>query len=415
MKDRKKKTRRETAGLTPLNPELAAALEEQVARLKAALAAEENLENLREAVVPCPDDLLWDLHLLRELAQIPHKAIPPLLAALFAQSADKVRRKALKRALHTLKTKGVPVPPDLLPREEAVQVTPASTLAPAFTAYLSPIYRDGERYVILEGPREILKGNFLVARVSDQTGLRECHVLLLSRKQRHKIWEEFRADGLKDWVECPPAYALRLLEEALALTPDGEPTREEYLPLREPLWRHLGRPEKAPTLESLLPPLDPGKSGLTPEEARRLAADPLFLPWRPTVSEIEPWFDKLEEIHHSPLILADHQKRQREADLLEAATRSCFPPGTRPRWARRLLEMAYFLHINGRPEETQLLMLAAQDLLAGEPSPLKGENLFLLELTRQSLWLLMDFREKKTEAETSSILAPPTTPIIFGR
>ena len=52
------------------------------------------------------------------LGNISHPAIPPLLAALFGEAPDKVRRKALKKALHLLKTRGVPVPGDLLPREE---------------------------------------------------------------------------------------------------------------------------------------------------------------------------------------------------------------------------------------------------------------------------------------------------------
>ena len=41
------------------------------------------------------------------LGALSHPAIPPLLAALFGQARDKVRRKALKKTLHRLKTRGV--------------------------------------------------------------------------------------------------------------------------------------------------------------------------------------------------------------------------------------------------------------------------------------------------------------------
>jgi hypothetical protein len=142
MKDRHKKTRRAEAAPPPLAPEGAAALQEQLARLGEALAAGAEPEHLRELVTLEPADPAWEYHLLRELAKIPHAAVPPLLAALFGQSPDKERRKAVKRALHALKTRGVPVPGDLLPRE-APQPSPAPE-APALTARLSPIYGHGE-------------------------------------------------------------------------------------------------------------------------------------------------------------------------------------------------------------------------------------------------------------------------------
>ena len=43
------------------------------------------------------------------LGDLSHPAIPPLLAALFGEARDKVRRKALKKTLHRLKTRGVPL------------------------------------------------------------------------------------------------------------------------------------------------------------------------------------------------------------------------------------------------------------------------------------------------------------------
>ena len=73
---------------------------------------------LKDLVTANPEDLLWDLHLMASLGDILHPAVPPLLAARFGGSPDKARRKALKRVLHLLKTRGVPVPGDLLPREE---------------------------------------------------------------------------------------------------------------------------------------------------------------------------------------------------------------------------------------------------------------------------------------------------------
>ncbi len=410
MKDRQKKTRRPAAGLKPLPPDDQSALQEQVARLSEALAAGENLASLRGLVTLRPEDPAWDLHLLRELEKIPHADIPPLLAALFGPSPDKERRKALKRALHVLKTRGVPVPEDLLPPPAAELATPA---APDFVAYLSPVLGNGEVYVILEGPRELLGGNSLVARVSDQHGFRECHLFSLKRRQREELWEQFRSQRLTVWVSPPPAYALRLLEEALALTPDGEPSRGEYLPLREALWRHLGRPKEAPSLKELLPPLSPGERHRLREEARGLGANELFRTWLPSFEEITPWVEKLKEAQESPLVLSEQQQRLREAGVLDDATAALFPEEARPRWGRRLLQMSYVLDLLGRAEEARAAQAAGEDLLSGERSSLAGENPVLHELVRYALMLAWEYlKPREAASQPSPLVAPPTSPLI---
>ncbi len=411
MKDRQKKTRRVTAGLTPLPPESDATLQEQVARLGKALAAGDDPKTLPDLITPRPDDSVWDLHLLKELEKIPHAAVPSLLVALFGQSPDKERRKALKRALHVLKTRGVPVPADLLPREAPGSPAPGDT--PTLLAQLSPVFGNGERYVILDGPREILGGNLLLARLSDQQGFKECHLLSLKRKQREEVWEEFRSQGLTEWATAPPGYALRLLEEALALTPDGEPSRETYMPLRETLWRLIGRPEETPSLKELLPALTPGERIAGVEQSRSLATGELCRSWLPSFAEITPWVEKLKEAQDSPLVLTEQQQRMRQEGVLDEATAGLFPEESRPRLGRRLLEMAYFLDLSGRREQARAAQAAGEDLLSGERSTLASENPFLRELVRYALMLAWEFlKQQEPQAQQSPLLAPPTDPLI---
>ncbi len=410
MKDRHKKPRRPEAALAPLAPERASAMQEQLARLQAALDAGAEPELLRELVSPEPADPAWDLHLLKELAKIPHAAVPPLLAALFGQSPDKERRKALKRALHVLKTRGVPVLTDLLPREEPKP--PPSSEAPAVAARISPVLGNGECFVIMEGPREILGGgSILISRVSDIQGFRECSLFSLSKRRREEFWREFASERIDEFVPVPPAYALRLLEEALALTPDGEPQRDEYLPLRENLWRHLGRPDEAPSLSDLLPPLDPTEPHRAPEDPHNLARKDLFLSWVPGLEEIKPWLEKFEALQNSPLVLTEQQQHMRQEMLVDEAAAALFPPADRPRWGRRLLKMAYFFHLKGKPEEVRAAQAAAHSLLSEEPSPLAGENPFLRELVIYALLMAEKYlKQEKPQAETSSLIFPPWTP-----
>ncbi len=363
MKERHHKSRRGAAGLPPLPPESAAALEDQLARLKSALAAGEAPAALHGLVSPSPQDLAWDLHLISGLAAIAHPDIPALLAALFGEAPDKDRLKALKKALHVLKTRGVPVPAGLFSREPSQGPPPAP--ANVLQAQVTSILGNGERYVILEGPREVMGGNLLVTRLNDQQGLRECHLLTLKRRQQQEFWEHFHSQGLNAWAPAPPAYVLRLLEAALALTPDGEAARDAYLPLRETLWRHLGRPQDAPALEDLLPPLSPtDRSGFL-EKSRALATSELCRSWLPSPEDILPWIERLRAAQDSPLVLSEQQQRLRQEGVLDDATAALYPPETRPLWGRRLLAQACFLDLAGRAEEARAAQAAGEDLISG--------------------------------------------------
>jgi hypothetical protein len=410
MNDRHKKSRRGGATLTPLAPGDAAALQETLARLQEALAAGADQESLHNLVTPRPDDLAWDLHLIQALGKIPQAGMPALLAALFKTSPDKERHKAVKKALHALKTRGVPVPAELFSRQEAEGTgTPG---AAALQGRVSSILGNGERYVILEGPREILGGNLLVARLSDVHGIRECHLLVLTRKRREEFWQELSSQGLDAWAKTPPAYVLRLLEEALALTPDGEPSRDDYLPVRETLWHRLGRPEDTPALEEVLPPLSPAERGAYLEQSRKLAVSDLCRTFLPGPERIFPWIEKLKATQDSPLILSEQQQRLRQEGVLDAATATLFPKEQRALWGRRLLELAHFLDLSGRSEEARAAQAAGEDLIQGERSALAGENPFLQELVRYSLMLAWEFLQQQEPQPETSRLLPPAEPLI---
>jgi hypothetical protein len=402
-KERRKKSKKgPDAALPPLSPDAAERLRAQVAELQAALARGENPEEVQVLVNPAPDDLAWDLNLITALAAVRHETVPFLLANLLEKSPNKERRKAVKRALHVLKTRGLNVPEDILPREEAHPgaVVPSA----AALAYVSPIFANGERYVILEGPKGYLGGNILVARLSDIEGFRECHLFSLKSKHREEFWEQFREQGL-DFAAVPPAYAVRLLEETFAQNPSSA-AATEYPPLRTPLWQHWGLPEKPEDLAARLPALAEGERQSNLERSRQLAMSDPFQSWLPSSQEIAPWVKKVQEVEESPLILAGHQQRARFDRIVEEAARSLYPSDTRNRWRRRLLEMAYFLHLKGRTEEARAAQAAGEDLAAGESSAFKGENPFLAGMIMLALRLALEQRTHPEAKAPSGLIMP---------
>jgi hypothetical protein len=388
---------------------------EQVSRLLEGLKAGEDPEELQKQVEVRPHDPVWDLHLIRLLEKADHPAVPGVLTALFAHSPDKARQKALRRALHVMKSRGVPVAPDLLPREEGLALT--SGEPPRFEGYMSPLWGHGESFVFLEGPREVMDGNCLVARLQDEEGFRECHLLDLSRRQREEMWQELERDGLGPMVKAPPAYVLQLLEEHLALTPEGAAGAKDYLPVREILWRHLRRPAEEFSPEELLGPLTPEERRRFLEESPQLVNDELFRSWLPGWSDISPWREKLKAAGDSPLILSEHQQRQRLEGIRQQAVQALFPPASRPLWGRRLLRMAVFFHFMGNHDHAQAARVAGEDLLSGERGPLSGENPFLEELVIKALFLaeILARREEGEEQPSSGLILPPDPSLFRSR
>jgi hypothetical protein len=357
---------------------------------------------LQAQVSPDPQDPDWDAHLMAALGALSHPVIPPLLAALFGGVRDKIRRKALKKTLHRLKTRGVAMAPDLLPKEEVSFGAPRPDAAKVF---VSPIFGMGESYVILEAPLEILGGNFLVARVSDQEGFKECVLLTLKRQQQDEIWGRFREQGLDRWFSPPPAYAVRLLEEAYAQ--QGGSGAAQYGVLREKIFRHWGRPETAPDLEQELPAPAPGEMPRLLERSRVLALDPLLISFLPGPEEIAPWLAKLKEVEDSPLVLSGQQQQVRIDRVMDDGTRALFPPETRGGWGRRLLTTAYYLRLTGREEDARAIRAAAADLIAPESSALAGENAFLKSLVQHAVRFAYELQEPREPATPSGLIVSP--------
>lgn len=408
MKERK---RTRAPGLPPLPPEAEDRLQSQVAQVAAALASGQEVDALRGLITPSPQDPLWDLHLMAALGHLADPAIPPLLAGWFGGSPDKTRRKALKKTLHLLRTRGVPVPADVLPREESALGAAPRT---AGTVFVSPIFGHGESYVILEGPPEILGGNFLVSRVSDQEGFRECHLLNVKRKQQAEFWDHFREQGLGEWFSPPAAFAVRLLEEAYARG-ETDSGAGRYGSLREKILPYWGRPETAPEPEQARPPLDPGERHRYLEQSRQLAAHPLFLSWMPGMEELAPWIAKLQEVQDSPLVLSDQQRQVRLEAVMDEATQALYPPETRAAWRRRLFTMAYYLELKGQREEALAAQAAGEDLAEADRGLLKGENPFLKALVQYSLQVAWELKKPQEAAAPSGLVAPPTESLLIRR
>ncbi len=386
-------------------------LEEQLTALRQALAGGADLEGLTGFLTAKPDDLLWDCRLIRELGKIDHAAMPALLTALFGGSPDRERRKALKRALHGLRSRGVVVPAELWRREEASPQREAA--APPLKAFVTPVHGSGERFVVLEGAKMVLGGTFLVARISDLSGFLECNLYDLGRKGREDFWQAMRREGIDTWVPAPAGYAVGVLEESFRLVPEGSEVGASYRLIRDRLLKYHD-PAKFSVLQGLLPILGAGERGDLQQGAEELAANALFYSWMPSPQSIPPLLARLAEVENSPLVLSEALKQERLEKIIEEATVGFFPPESRHRWGRRLLEMAYYFELKGRRRESRLAQAAGEDLLEHSLSELRGESIFLKELVWQAVELTAQLKKELEEAgREQGRVVIPSGPVII--
>jgi hypothetical protein len=385
--------------LAGLGPESRETLTPLVARVHQALVEGADKGRILEIVAAHPvHGPAQELALLEALARLPHPLMPEIVQAHFSGGHDKARRKALKKAYHHLKAQGVKIPPDLVKSEERAVVRPLLSAAPV-KGYLSRPEGNGSRMLILQLPRQGQSFNLFLALVNDLDGIQDAYAVLLSNKETKKYLEQTGHDMPGELVEAPPAHVLKIIEDAYHSSPDqAVEAVATYVRVRSVLKNRLGQ-ETAPELQDLLPVLEDREPYL--EQSRDLALEEDFFNWHFTPEDLTPWFEKIQEIENSPLVLTPEQKVARVERTIDEATRELFPSEKRRLLRRRLLEMAYYLDRTGRPHLARQAQAAGEDL-ERDRSPLERENPFLFGLLMFPLREMYEMAKAPREQQPQS-------------
>jgi hypothetical protein len=112
-------------------------------------------------------------------------------------------------------------------------------------------------------------------------------------------------------------------------------------------------------------------------------------------------------VEDSPLVLSDQQKQVRTDGVLDEATRALYPLETWVHWRRRLLTTAYYLHLEGREEDSRAARAAAADLADPDRSVLYGENALLKSLVQYAVRLAWEMQQPREPATPSGLVVPP--------
>jgi hypothetical protein len=321
------------------------------------------------------------------------------LTALEAATSDKLVHKEIKRSLYRLERRGVAVPHPA-PSKPALTVPPA-----ALEGWLSAVDGNGDQLAWLTKPR-VGGLAHLFAVINDPRGLREIELSETTRKALRAARQEMLDRHEIRMIDVDWRYCDYLIDRAWRwATEKGLPVSGDYPRLRAQLI-------KQPVTEMqplIFTRLDADAVRAQPQlvaDSAQLLEEKEFRTWFFDREVLGPYIDEMLEAKSSPLVLAPVQQEERFRVVVERAIAELFGGEMQSSWARRLEEMAHFLHETARPEQGKRALAAALALAASNRG---GRDIGICEqLVRTSLAAFLQAEEERQaeEARTSLVLTP---------
>jgi hypothetical protein len=267
----------------------------------------------------------------------------------------KVGRKALSRALHRLRSRGIEVARSQ-PAAVIAKLPPIEEQLEA--AFVSAVDPRGTRlaYLVESNPAGGVRLFELV--LDEERGIVEFEVYATGRSKARQFLRDLRARERFPAVEAP-ADAVRALVRRIA---DGQPA---------------ARPLPRGFLEFRSHVAEPGADARTPgalaREALGAAGDAAALaraaelvqrheigPWPTAAPVLEKVAERIGELARSPLVVSPAARREQAQSLLAEAQGEVFAEPVGGYTAQRFEESAYVLWKTGREPDAKACLAAAQ-------------------------------------------------------
>jgi len=312
-------------------------------------------------------------------------AIPTEEAArllwMVADTEPKGRAKTARRSLYRLRAAGIAVD-DLAPRLEPPAVPRRSSTERIYKAYVSHIDGVGSRYLTLATPMPFRGLVMVLTVVNDRVGVKDCIGRDISKRSLAEQIERLRAEGDLFIVEAEPAYVQHLIREAGALNlKSGFAYPENYL-----FWNEIigepDRPFERPIIYELLDEKSVEEDVLLLPTSADLLELPEFSSWFYGLGEMQEFARQLMERERSALVLSEWSKEAAIERIHTSASEKIFDETGRPRYKRRLEEMAYLLLQEGKEKEARQSLAVA--LALGMTRPVQTIP-FIKAMTAKSL------------------------------
>lgn len=325
-------------------------------------------------------------------------AAAPVFAAVAEEGLPKAGRKALRRARHRLRSRGVAVD-ERAPVPRVARIAPADEDVDA--AFVSPIDPTGARIVTLIEANPAGGARLFEVITDARRGIVECRVYTTTRGRARRFGQELAGRERFASTAVPRAAAQALLARAAERQAADRP-----LPRAFAEWRtHLSRPpEGAATpgrlARAALGDDAPDGVGRALERIRERALGP----WIPAGESLRATAEKLQELSKSKIIVSGVRRREQVDALLKDSAGEVFA-GEEATLAAEWLEETAYLHWKaGREDDARACLAAARDVAAAEGGASEVRRALLEAALRP---ILDQVQAEERESEAGSLLVKP--------
>ncbi len=336
------------------------------------------------------------------LAKLPvEDNLSQLLVAISKKFPQKEVRKALRKLLFKLKTKGFDVPVLREGDKSEPVIKPVMQESPR--AMLGSYDAAGTRGVMVAIPRFPKGFDVAMGVISERQGIFEFFYGAYSKKGLKEVENTLLQSDDMIMVETSLAHAATALEKAYASS--EEATREgprAYVEFRPTLLAKTDLLEASPIYD-LIPESEIDTQGLTRETLDKLFGHPLMELFIINHEKLKELVDEISKLDDSPIYLTDEQKLERRRELEQKWLEENMTPQERQAVQYRLEEMAYILW---RKEEQDLarIAVAAAKLMDDD------QGMVLDYLFERTLSLVLGEErqgEEENEKEPDSLIIKP--------
>ena len=303
---------------------------------------------LRHCLADRPDRAIAAAH---ALGTLPLPEAAQALEATEGRAATKPVRTAARRALYRLRQAGVDRP--------AAVSSPAPRRIGLGDAWASAIDGTGGRglWLTLAGPYG--ERTLLAAVLSDELGLLDFSTGAMPKKRIDEQLRSVQAESPLPWVAVPPDWAWATLVAAV------ERTRAADRPVPPELeaWiKRLGAPASEPAPVYARLPAEAAAEPALLESSATLLALPELAGWFLDPESVQSDAVDLLQARESKIVVSDQIKAEREDAIITGVVERELTGAARPRWARRLAEMAFVFRATERLEPAAVAEAAAAAL-----------------------------------------------------
>jgi hypothetical protein len=321
------------------------------------------------------------------------------LPRLQTEELPKAGRKALSRALHRLRSRGVEIA-GAPPAAVVAKLPPIEAGLEA--AFVSAVDPRGSRiaYLVESNPAGGVRLFELV--LDEERGIVEFEVYATGRSKARQFLRDLRGRERFPGVEAPAESVRALVQRIAERQPASRPLPRGFIEFRA---RVAEPAEGARTPGALAREALGGGAGQPAlGQAAELVRNHQIGPWPTAGPALEKLAERIGELAKSPLVISPAARREQGQSLLAEAQAEIFAEPLGALTAQRFEESAYVLWKLGREQDARACLAAADAFLAGAPA----ENPIARALLEAVLAPLIAGLEEQAprEAEPSLLVKP---------